>query len=93
VVAPFDAQTPLSVRSGLIHHWIGAVHFPNAKLNDVVKTVRDYAQYKMRYHPSVASSRLLETSESKDQFSIVLVNRSLMLKTAYEADCEASYVR
>jgi hypothetical protein len=93
VVAPASPHVPLKVQSGLIHDWIGAVFIPNKKLDNVLPVVRDYDRYKNYYHPNVVYSRRIATSGSKEQFAVVLMNRSLVSATALEADYEASHVR
>jgi hypothetical protein len=47
VVAPFG-ENPHRVPHGLIHHWIGAVFLPGARLAEVLSVVRDYGEYMPR---------------------------------------------
>jgi hypothetical protein len=91
VVSPVG-QTPAKVPSGLIHDWIGAVFIPHATLNDVLKVARDYERYKVLYRPTVIDSKVVATGEAKDRFSMLLLTKSAFLKTAMDADYEASYV-
>ena len=93
VVAPAGPGIPRKVPSGLIHDWIGAVFVANASLSDVLPVVRDYARYKELYHPSVIDSKVISSSEDTDQFSMLLMNQALLLKTAFDSDYETSYVR
>ena len=92
VVSPVGPQSPKKVPSGLIHDWVGAVFIPNATLADALQVVRDYGRYKDLYQPSVIDSKVIATGEEKDRFSMLLLNRSLLLKTAFDADYESSYV-
>jgi hypothetical protein len=93
VVAPAGPHIPKRVPSGLIHHWIGATFIPNATLHDVLPVVRDYARYREIYHPAVIDSRAIATGESEDRFSMLLMNKSVVSKTALESDYRASWFR
>jgi hypothetical protein len=92
VVSPVGPQNPKKVHSGLIHDWVGAAFIPAVTLKEVLPVVRDYAQYKELYQPTVIDSKVIDTSETKDRFSMLLMNRSVVLKTALDADYESSYV-
>lgn len=93
VVSPIGPQNPKKVPSGLIHDWIGAAFIPRVTLNDVMAVARDYARYKEIYQPTVVDSKAIATGETKDRYSLVLMNKSLFLKTAFDSDCESSYVQ
>ena len=56
VVAPFG-ENPHRVPQGLIHHWIGAVFLPGARLDNVLSVVRDYRKYQDFYAPNVIESQ------------------------------------
>jgi hypothetical protein len=92
VVAPVGPQNPKKVPSGLIHDWVGAAFIPDVTLNDVLHVVRDYARYKDSYQPNVVDSKVIATSESKDRFSMLLMNKALFLKTAIDTDYESRFV-
>jgi hypothetical protein len=92
-VSPIGPQTPKKVPSGLIHDWIGAVFVPNTSLNDVLQVVRDYARYKDLYQPGVIDCKVIATGEDQDRFSMLLMNKALLLKTAFDADYESRYVQ
>src|SRR5438270_4893043 len=91
VVAPVTPQNPKRVPSGLIHHWSGAAYISHINLNDVLSVVRDYDRYKDYYHPTVIDSKRLHQSGCEDQFSMVLMNKALFLKTALDSDYASSY--
>jgi hypothetical protein len=92
VVSPVGPQNPKRVPSGLIHDWVGAVFIARATLRDVLDVLNDYARYKDWYQPTVIDSKVITTSEATDRFSMLLVNRSLLLKTAFDTDYESCYV-
>ena len=55
--------------------------------------LRDYDRYKDYYRPNVVSSKRIALSESKDQFSVVLMNKSVIAKTALDADYQAAFTQ
>ena len=91
LVSPAGPHIPKRVPSGLIHDWNGEAFIPNATLHDVLQIVRDYGCYKEVYQPTVVDSRATATSESVDQFSLLLMNKSLISKTALDSDFRSSY--
>jgi hypothetical protein len=92
IVLPVGPQNPKRVPSGLIHDWVGATFIAGATLNDVLQVVRDYGQYKDLYQPSVVDSKAIDTGETKDRFSMLLIHKATFLKTAFDGDYESSYV-
>jgi hypothetical protein len=93
LVGSVEDQNPRQVASGLIHHWIGAAFFPNAKLDDVFGVVRDYAHYKDYYHPTVIDSHAIQKSAAADRFSMLLNNSALMTKTTFASEYESCFVQ
>jgi hypothetical protein len=92
-IAPVGQHIPKKVPSGLIHDWLGVGFVPNAKIEDILRIVRDYDRYKEIYRPGVIDSISHGTSGVKDLFSMRLMNKSVVAKTALDTDCEASYFR
>src|SRR5437016_4757416 len=72
VVSPVGPQNPKKVPSGLIHDWVGAAFIANVTLPDVLQVVRDYGRYKDIYLPTVIDTRVTDTGETKDRFSMLL---------------------
>lgn len=93
IVSPADPHVPLAAPSGLIHHWIGAVFIPDATLNSVSSAIRDYDRYEEVYRPNVADVKLISTTETTDRYSMVLMNRSVVSKTALDTEYITSYTR
>ncbi len=50
----------IEVPEGMIHHWIGMVFIPGAKVKDVLALVQDYDKHAKVYAPEVMRSRTLE---------------------------------
>jgi hypothetical protein len=98
VIAPVGPQNPKKVASGLIHDWMGAMFIPQASIHDVLHVVRDYGRYKDLYEPDVAESKTIAAGDmssagANDRFSMVLINKSLSLKIALDAEYESTFVR
>jgi hypothetical protein len=92
-IEPMSRDIPRKVPHGLIHDWLGAGFVPNAKIEDILQVVRDYDHYKDVYRPGVIDSMSRGTDGMKDLFSMRLVNKSVVAKTALDTDCEVSYIR
>jgi len=93
LVAPVDPHVPLKVPSGLIHDWIGAAFIPNASIHDVLSIVRNYARYGEFYRPGVIEAKPIITGEAADEFSMVLMNKTIFSRIALQGDYQTSYVR
>lgn len=91
LVSPAGPHIPRSVPSGLIHDWIGAAFFPNAKLAGVLAVVRDYDHYQDYYKPSVVESKSLTAQGEDDRFTMLLVNKEVVAKTALDSEYQACY--
>ncbi|HEY3835072.1 MAG TPA: hypothetical protein VGL72_00800 [Bryobacteraceae bacterium] len=92
-VAPAPGPNPRRVPNGLVHHWIGAAFLPHVKLDDVLRLTRDYDHYKDVYTPYVVASKTNSRSATDDNFSMRLMNKSLFLKFALDADYHATVMR
>jgi hypothetical protein len=93
IVWPASHEVPLKVESGLIHDWIGAAFIPDTTLREMLAVLRDYDRYKQFYHPSIVQSKLIASSDSKDEFSVVLMNKSVVAKTALDSDYQTTYTQ
>jgi len=92
-IAPMSRDIPKKVPHGLIHDWLGVGFVPNARIEDILMVVRDYDHYKDMYRPGVLDSVSRGTDGTKDLFFMRLANRSVIAKTALDAECEVSYIR
>jgi hypothetical protein len=92
-IAPMSRDIPRKVPHGLIHDWLGVGFVPDAKIEDILMVVRDYDHYKEIYHPGVIDSMSRSSDGVKDLFFMRLVNKSVVAKTALDAECEVSYIR
>jgi hypothetical protein len=90
VLAPFG-ENPHRVPQGLIHHWIGAVFLPGARLNDVLSVVRDYGKYKHFYAPNIVESHVFRQTGTEDTFSLPMLNKAVVGKVALDTEFQGSY--
>ncbi len=93
LISPAPGPNPRRVPGGLIHHWTGAAFIQGASLNSVLEVTRDYDRYKEFYQPSVAASKTLGRVQSVDAFSMLIVSKAFLLKTALEGDYQVTNVR
>jgi len=93
LIGPVNKHIPQKVSHGLIHDWLGAGFVPNVRIEDILRIVRDYNSYKRIYRPGVIDSLSHGSEGEKDLFFMRLANRSVVAKTALDAECEAHYIR
>ncbi len=94
VVEPAPGHNPAKVPGGgLIHHWMGAMFLPGLKVDDVLHVTRNYEHFKDYYRPSVVDSKTIARGGTLDQFSMRIMNKAFFLKTALDANYQATNVR
>ena len=93
VVSPVGPRNPKKVPSGLIHDWLGAVFIAHVTTNDVALVLRDYARYTKFYPETVIDAKAIATTETSDRFSMLMANRSFLLKTVFHADYESCRIQ
>ena len=55
---------------GMIHHWVGVVFIPGAKLDDVLAVLEDYDRHSVYFAPDVERSKI--ASRDGDHFRVLL---------------------
>jgi hypothetical protein len=93
LVGPGHSESTKKVPSGLIHDWVGTAFIPGTNLDTVLSVLRSYEQYKDFYSPTVVDSKTIAKSSTGDRFSMILMNNSFFVKTAFESDYSCSSVR
>lgn len=93
VVVPAPGPNPKKVSGGLIHHWMGSMFVSNVSLDEMLQVTQDYDRFPEFYHPYVVASRTIARNVPEDRFSMVLMNKAFFLKTAIDADYQATNVR
>lgn len=92
VISPLGNSHPLSVPHGLIHHWIGAVFVPGARIQDLAAVVDDYGRYSEIYRPTLVKAELLDSTGDEQKFSILWVQRVLLVTAAFYTELDSNYV-
>ncbi len=92
-VEPANGDSPHTVPGGLVHDWIGAMFVPNAKLDDVMGVLDDYAHYHDIYNHMVAKSDLLERTQDHERVTLVMVQKAYGVTAAVETDDDVDIVR
>ena len=92
-IAPMLKDIPREVPSGLIHDWLGVGFVPNVKIEDILRVVRDYDRYKDVYTQGVIDSAFRRTDGMQDFYFLRLANRSVVAKTALDAEGVSAYTR
>lgn len=65
-----EGGKPIDIPSGMVHHWVGTVFIPGARLNQAVALLQAYDRHSDIYKPSVVRSAVLE--RDADRFRIFL---------------------
>jgi hypothetical protein len=65
-----DKGSPIVCPGGMIHHWVGVVFIPGAKLDDVLGVLEDYDHQSTIYSPDVERSKI--ESHDGDHFRVFL---------------------
>lgn len=51
---------PISIPSGLVHHWAGVVFIPKARASDAIAVLQDYENQSNIYKPDLRQAKLIE---------------------------------
>lgn len=84
VVAPVVGRGTLDVTGGLIHHWIGAIFIPGARLSDLLDVVHDYSRFSEIYRPVVTRSRALSSGQPEQEFAMTWQRHMLFVNAAMQ---------
>ena len=82
-----DNDKPMACPGGMIHHWVGVVFVPRAKLEDILGVLEDYDKHSVYYAPDVERSKI--ESREGDHFRVFLRFRrhkviTVVLNTEHE---------
>jgi hypothetical protein len=75
-----DNGAALKCPDALIHHWVGVIFIPGAKVDDVLHILEDYDQHAVYFAPDVERSKIL--SHDGDHFRVFLRFRRHRVITA-----------
>jgi len=84
-----DRGKLMACPGGLIHHWVGIVFIPQAKLDDVLGMLEDYDHHSVYFAPDVERSKI--ESRNGDHFRVFLRFRrhkviTVVLNTEHDID-------
>jgi hypothetical protein len=87
-----EAGQSIDVPDGLIHHWLGAVFVPGAKLDQALDLLQDYDRHAEIYRPAIARSKLV--SRDGDLFRVQLrFAMKKVITVVVNTDNEARFTR
>jgi hypothetical protein len=77
-VRPSAKQGTMDVKGGLIHDWSGAILAAGSSVDQVLKVLQDYDNYKNVYRPEVVDSRLLEHAGDRWRAYLKIVKKKAL---------------
>jgi hypothetical protein len=87
-----DAGKPIACPGGMIHHWVGVVFIPDAKLDDVLGILQNYDHQSTYYTPDVERSKI--ESRDGDHFRVFLrFRRHKVITVVLNTEHEVRYFR
>ena len=87
-----DGGKAIPCPGGLIHHWVGVVFIPSAKLEDVLGVLQDYDHQSTIYSPDVERSRI--ESRDGDHFRVFLrFRRHIVITVVLNTEHDVHYFR
>jgi len=83
---------PIRCPGGMIHHWVGLIFIPGAKLADVLGLLKDYDRHSVYYAPDVERSKL--ESRAGDHFRVFLrFRRHKVITVVLNTEHDVKYYR
>ncbi len=87
-----DGGKAIRCPDGMIHHWVGLVFIPGAKLPDVLGVLQDYDHQATYYAPDVERSRI--ESRNGDHFRVLLrFRRHQVITVVLDTEHDVQYFR
>jgi hypothetical protein len=87
-----ESGEPIRCPGGMIHHWVGLIFVPGAKLEDVLEILKDYDWHSVYYAPDVERSRI--ESRDGDQFRVFLrFRRHKVITVVLNTEHDVQYYR
>jgi hypothetical protein len=83
---------PILCPGGMIHHWMGLIFIPGAKLDDVLGILKDYDRHSVYYAPDVERSK--SESRDGDHFRVFLrFRRHKVITVVLNTEHDVQYYR
>jgi len=87
-----DGGKEIACPAGIIHHWVGVVLIPGAKLDDVLGMLEDYDKHSVYYGPDVEQSKI--KSRNGDHFRVFLrFRRRKVITVVLNTEHDIQYFR
>jgi hypothetical protein len=87
-----DKGAPIHCPGGMVHHWVGAVFIPGAKVGDALAVLEDYDHHAEYYAPDVERSKL--ESREGDHFMVFLrFRRHKVITVVLDTEHDVHYFR
>ena len=87
-----DNGKPIVCPGGLIHHWVGVVFIPGAKLDDVLGVLQDYDRQSTYFAPDVERSKI--ESREGEHFRVFLrFRRHKVITVVLNTEHDVHYFR
>ena len=87
-----DAGATIHCPDGMIHHWVGVVFVPGAKVQDVLAVLEDYDRHAVYYAPDVERSKI--ESREGDHFRVFLrFRRHKVITVVLNTEHDVRYFR
>jgi hypothetical protein len=87
-----DGGKPVACPGGIIHHWVGVVFIPGARLDDVLGMLEDYDKHSVYYAPDVERSKI--ASRNGDHFRVFLrFRRHKVITVVLDTEHDVDYFR
>jgi hypothetical protein len=88
--APTPGQSTIDIPDGKVHHWVGAVFLPRARLDDVIGRLKERAGRESEAYSDVIASRLI--SRDGDRIKIFLkLRRDNIITVTYNTEHAVHY--
>jgi hypothetical protein len=84
--------------TGSLHHFTGAMRFPNANIEMIRQIMEDYPNYPKYYRPDVTKATFLLAADSKRedehfQANLQFSQSTLWMNVIFDAEYDAHYIR
>jgi len=93
VAIPAKQGAVVTIPSGLVHHWLGAVFVPDVRALDVLAALQDYDSYTKLYSSAVIDSKLLSRTRNQFDYRLKFVQKGFGVKAGLLGEFRSTYVR
>lgn len=73
-----DHGAAVAIPGGIVHHWVGVVFVPGARVGDAVRLMQDYDRHDEVFAPSISRSQLISRNGDSFRFTMRFVIRKVI---------------